>query len=96
MRLLFLSYAGADAARIGAKLDAEGVPGHTRIDHAHGHGLTGPREGSRAWPGEVTVFVAVVPTAMVLPVTDALRREAAGLPDGERLHVAVMPVEIFF
>ena len=96
MRLLFLSYAGATPDRIATRLDAEGVPGHTRIDHAHGHGLTGPREGNRAWPGEVTVFTAVVPTAMVTPVTDALRREAADLPDGERLHVAVLPVEMFF
>lgn len=96
MRLLFLSYAGADPARIAMRLDAEGVPGHTRIDHAHGHGLTGPREGNRAWPGEVTVFVAVVPAAAVRRVTDALRREAEGLPEGERLHVAVLPVEEFF
>lgn len=96
MRLLFLSYAGGMPDRIATRLDAEGVPGYTRIDHTHGHGLTGPREGNRAWPGEVTVFAAVVPAALIPPVTEALRKEAAQLPDGERLHVAVMPVETFF
>ena len=96
MTLVFLTYAGAEPGRISARLEAEGVRGHTRIDHAHGHGLTGPREGTRAWPGEVTVFVAVVPTATVEGVMDALRREAGGLPEGERLHLAALPVEHFF
>ena len=96
MKFLFRSYAGADPGRIAHRLDAEGVPGHTRFAPSRGHGLTGPREGIRAWPGEVTVFAAVVPTAIATQVLDALRQEAATLPPGERLHVASLPVEHFF
>ena len=96
MRLFFLSYAGADPGRIAARLDAEGVAGHTRLAPAHGHGLTGPREGTRAWPGEVTVFTTVVTDAQALPLAAALQAESRTLPPGERLHVAVMPVEEFF
>lgn len=96
MNLLFLSYAGADPDRIAHRLDAEEVPGHTRFAPSRGQGLTGPREGTRAWPGEVTVFTAVVPAAIAAQVLDALRQEAATLPPGERLHVASLPVEHFF
>lgn len=96
MRLFFLSYAGADPDRIAHRLDAVGVSGHTRFAPAHGHGLTGPREGTRAWPGEVTVFTTVVPAAIADAVLKALAAEAAALPAGERLHVAVLPVEHFF
>lgn len=96
MRLLFLSYAGADPDRIAARLDAEGVAGHTRFAHATGHGLTGPREGTRAWPGEITVFTAVVPLTLAPRVLTALQAEAHALPPGERLHVAALPVEHFF
>lgn len=96
MRLFFLSYAGADPDRIAARLDAEGVSGYTRFAHASGHGLTGPREGTRAWPGEVTVFTVVVPATAAPRLLDALRAESMALPPGERLHVAALPVEHFF
>ncbi|HVX89299.1 MAG TPA: hypothetical protein VG940_10260 [Gemmatimonadales bacterium] len=96
MRLFFLSYAGSDPDRIARRLDAGGVPGHTRLAPAHGHGLTGPREGTRVWPGEVTVFTAVVPDDRATALADLLRAESATLPIGERLHVAVLPVEEFF
>ena len=96
MRLFFLSYAGAEPGRIAARLEAEGVTGHTRLAPAHGHGLTGPREGTRAWPGEVTVFTTVVPDDLAPRLAAALKAESGALPPGERLHVAVMPVEAFF
>ncbi len=93
MKMLILTYSGADPARVTALLDAAGVQGHTCFEGGRGHGLTGPREGTRAWPGEVSVCFAVV--------EDALAKEAAAccrkleLPQGERLHVAVMPVDSF-
>lgn len=94
MKMLMLTYSGAEPARISDLLDAAGVPGHTWFEGGHGHGLTGPRAGTRAWPGEVTVGFAVVEES--LAVTAAARCREATLPPGERLHVAVMPVDSFF
>jgi hypothetical protein len=94
MKMLVLTYSGADPARISALLDEAGVPGHTRLDGGHGHGLSGPRAGTRAWPGDVTVCFSVVDDA--LAGTVSARCRAAALPAGERLHVAVLPVDSFF
>ena len=94
MKMLVLTYSGADPDRVSALLDAAGVPGHTRLEGGRGHGLTGPRAGTRAWPGEVTVCFAVVDDA--LAGTAARHCRTAQLPPGERLHVAVLPVDSFF
>lgn len=94
MKMLVLTYSGADPVRIGALLDETGVPGHTRLGGAHGHGLSGPRAGTRAWPGEVTVFFSVVDDALAGTVSARCRDTT--LPAGERLHVAVLAVDTFF
>jgi hypothetical protein len=94
MKMLMLTYGGADPDRISTLLDEAGVPGHTRLDGAHGHGLSGPRSGSRAWPGVVTVCFSVVDDALADIVSAHCR--AAELPAGERLHVAVLPVDSFY
>jgi hypothetical protein len=94
MKMLVLTCSGADPTRISALLDEAGVPGHTRLDGGHGHGLSGPRAGNRAWPGDVTVCFSVVDDA--LAATVSARCRAAALPAGERLHVAVLPVDSSF
>jgi hypothetical protein len=94
MKMLMLTYSGADPVRVSSLLDEAGVPGHTRLDGGHGHGLSGPRAGTRAWPGEVTVFFSVVDDA--LAGTVSVRGRAVELPAGERLHIAVLPVDTFF
>jgi len=94
MKLLMLTYSGAEPSRISSLLDGAGVPGHTWFEGGHGHGLTGPRAGTRAWPGSVTVGFAVVDDDLAR--TAATHCRAAELPPGERLHVAVMPVDSFF
>lgn len=93
MKMLVLTYSGADPERVSALLDDVGVPGHTRIDGGHGHGLTGPRDGTRAFPGQVTVCFSVVDDAIASRAAETCR--AAALPPGERLHLAVLPVESF-
>lgn len=93
MKMLVLTYSGADSGRVSVLLDEAGVPGHTRLEGGHGHGLTGPRDGTRAWPGEVTVCFAVVEDAVANSAAAQCR--AAELPLGERLHVAVLAVESF-
>jgi hypothetical protein len=92
--MLVLTYSGADPARVTKLLDEAGVPGHTCFEGGHGHGLTGPRAGTRAWPGKVTMCFSVVEDA--LAGVAATRCRAAELPPGERLHVAVLPVDSFF
>ncbi len=92
--MLVLTYSGDTPERVSALLDAAGVPGHTRLDGGHGHGLTGPRDGTRAFPGQVTVCFSVVDETLVAPVAAACR--AAELPAGDRLHLAVLPVDSFF
>jgi hypothetical protein len=94
VKMLVLTYSGADPHRVTALLDEAGVPGHTCLEGARGHGLTGPRAGTRAWPGDVTVCFSVVDDSLA---GFALTRcQAAQLPPGERLHVAVLPVDSFF
>ena len=94
MKMLVLTYSGADPGRVTALLDEAGVPGHTCLGDGLGHGLTGPRAGTRAWPGKVTVCFSVVDDAVAGAA--AARCRAAQLPPGERLHVAVLPVDSFF
>ena len=94
MKMLVLTYSGEDAGRISALLDGAGVPGHTCLSGGRGQGLTGPRAGTRAWPGDVTVCFSVVDDAVAGVAVERCRAER--LPPGERLHVAVLPVETFF
>lgn len=94
MKMLVLTYSGADPHVVSALLNDAGVPGHTCLEGARGHGLTGPRAGTRAWPGDVTVCFSVVDDA--LAGVAAMRCRVLQLPPGERLHVAVLPVDSFF
>ena len=94
MKMLVMTYSGAEPARLSALLDGAGVPGHTCFEGGRGHGLSGPREGTRAWPGDVTVCFAVVEDGLAGEAAACCR--ALELPPGERLHVAVLPVDSFF
>jgi hypothetical protein len=94
MKMLVLTYSGAEPGRVATLLDEAGVPGHTCFAEGVGHGLTGPRAGTRAWPGKVMMCFSVVEDA--LAGVAATRCRAAQLPPGERLHVAVLPVDSFF
>ena len=95
MKMLMVVYSGSTPQRVSALLDRHDA-GHTQFRNVHGAGRTGPREGSRAWPGESTLFVSVVPDAISTDLTADLREAVAQLPSGERLHVAVLPAETFF
>lgn len=96
MKLLTLFYQGATPHRVTSVLDAHHAPGYTEFANTHGSGVTGRVEGTRAWPGQSTVVVTIVPDDRVSELEDALRALAADAQPGERLHVAVLPVEHFF
>ena len=96
MKMLVLVYSGHDPARVTSLLDRHGAGGYTEFRDAHGAGTTGRRDGSRAWPGESTLYVSVVPESQSEELVSTLREESVRLPAGERLHVAVLPTETFF
>ena len=96
MKLLLIVYSGPSPNRIPSLLEAQHVDGWTELDHAHGAGTTGRREGSRAWPGESSLFFTAIEAERVDGLKDALRAEQERLEGGERLHVLSMPVDDFF
>ncbi len=96
MKLLMIIYSGMSPSRISSMFEAHHVEGWTELDHAHGAGATGRREGTRAWPGESSLFFTATDEARVAELTTALREEQGRLQDGERLHVMTLPVDNFF
>jgi hypothetical protein len=96
MKMLMLVYSGAGPKRISSLLDRHDVRGYTEFRNVHGAGSTGRREGSRAWPGESTLFVSIVSESASSALLHALEVETTQLPEGERLHVAVLATEAFF
>jgi len=96
MKMLMLVYSGPTPQRISSLLDRHQAGGYTEFRNTHGSGSTGKREGSRAWPGESTLWVSVLPEARSAALVGTLRAATAQLPPGERLHVAVLPTETFF
>jgi hypothetical protein len=96
MKMLMVVYSGPSPSRISSLLDRHEAGGYTEFRNAHGAGSTGRREGSRAWPGESTLWVSIVPEARSAELVGTLRDEVTQLAQGERLHVAVLPTETFF
>lgn len=96
MKMLMVVYSGSAPQRISSLLDRHHAGGYTEFRDAHGAGSTGRRDGSRAWPGESTLFLSVVPAQQSEELLTSLRAETERLPPGERLHVAVLPTETFF
>ncbi|HSJ10788.1 MAG TPA: hypothetical protein VK928_12770 [Longimicrobiales bacterium] len=77
-------------------LDHHRAGGYTELGPVHGAGQTGKREGSRAWPGDASVYFSIVPQEQVESLREALAERAQHLDAGERLHAAVMPTDSFF
>ncbi len=96
MKMLIVVYSGSNPHRISSLLDSHHAGGYTEFRNAHGAGTTGKREGSRAWPGESTLFFSVVPADRSIELVEVLRNEGSQLRAGERVHVAVLPTETFF
>jgi hypothetical protein len=99
MKMLMVVYSGTNSQRVAMLLDSHHTEGYTEFRNAHGVGDTGRRDGSRAWPGESTLFVSVVPELQATELVDALcalRDEMSQQSTGERLHAAVLPADSFF
>jgi hypothetical protein len=96
MRMFIMMYSGPSPDRVEAILERHGVHAWTRYTGGTGAGTTGRHQGTRAWPGETTTVMSVVPAANTTALAAALEQEAEALPPGERLHLAVLPIERFF
>ena len=96
MRLFLLMYGGPSPDRVTAILERHGLHDYTLFEGGRGAGRTGRREGTRAWPGETTVLMSAVPAADADALAATLEQEAEALPAGERLHLAVLPIDRFF
>jgi len=92
VKLLLLIYSGSSPDRVTELLDRLPVEGYTEIDRATARG--GRAGGWAPAPGrESTVLFTLVRAEDVLTITQAVGAEAKRLPEGERLHLAVLPVE---
>jgi len=96
MKMLMLMYSGESPQQISSLLDGAHAGGYSEFRNVHGSGSHGKRAGSRAWPGESTLFVSVLPDDRATALLDVLRGAATRLPAGNSLHVAVLPTETFF
>lgn len=96
MKLLLVIYSGSDSRLVPALLDQYHAGGYTQVGPAHGAGRTGKYEGSRAWPGDASIYFSIIPHEQVDDLTRALQEAAAALEAPERLHAAVLPTEMFF
>ena len=96
MKMLVVIYSGSHPQRITSLLDRHHAEGYTEFQNAHGAGSSGKREGSRAWPGESTLWVSILPDPRAVELIESLREESSRLSAGERVHVATLPTESFF
>jgi hypothetical protein len=78
-----------------AVFDRHHAGGYTEFDHARGAGSSGKREGTRAWPGDASIYFSIVPSEHVTAMAEEFQAARAGLTTGERLHVAVLPTDTF-
>ncbi|MGD8276890.1 MAG: hypothetical protein PVH00_02640 [Gemmatimonadota bacterium] len=96
MKLLLIIYSGSDRQLVPGLLDRYQAGGFSELPQVHGAGTTGRREGSRAWPGDASIYFSVVPAERADALTAAMKDAANNLPEGERLHAAILPTEDFF
>ncbi len=95
MKLLLVVYTGPNPRAVAELLDRNRIAGYTWYAPAHGSGRTGRHEGTRAFPGEETIYFSMVPDEAATQVLPALTAWQQTAPEGERLHAALMPVDNF-
>lgn len=95
MKMLLIVYSGSNPQQVSGLLDRHGG-GYTSFSNARGSGETGRREGSRAWPGTSWIFFSVLPEPEAGELHAELRGKAQTLPEGERLHAAMLPADAYF
>ena len=94
--LFLITYSGTHPEIVTDLLKQKGVSGYTCVSEACGEGTSGPRQGTRAFPGNTTLFFSIVSPERQEPVMGALKSQVGHMPEGERLHVSTLGVDEFF
>jgi hypothetical protein len=92
MKLLLIIYSGTDPERCRPCSIAQPAATPSCPD-AHGAGRPGGARAPAPGPAGRRVLQHRAGEDLVMTVTAARKAEAEALPPGERLHVAVMPIE---
>ena len=95
MKMLLVIYSGSDPQLVPSRFDRHHA-GYTELCRAHGAGQTGRYEGTRAWPGDESLYFSVLPETQAGNVVSELKQLASELEMPERLHCAVLNTETFF
>ncbi|MGH7668273.1 MAG: PG0541 family transporter-associated protein [Gemmatimonadaceae bacterium] len=95
MKTLFIIHAGADERRVPHLLEQHGVGGYTQIGQGTGAGTSGRLEGTRAWPGQATLWLTIIRDEEAERLMQALRDVKAHLEPGEHLHASLMQADDF-
>ena len=69
------------------------VHAYSELREVLGEGATGPRRGTRIWPGRSVLLFAVMPEGRVPALASALKQWAAQLPPGEGVRAFSLPAE---
>jgi hypothetical protein len=93
MKMLLIVYSGPRPELVPELLERHHVDGWTELARAHGLGASGRRAGSRAWPGDSTVFFSLAPEDRAREVLDAVGGCGRECVAGERIHAALLPVD---
>lgn len=94
MKMLVVLHTGDDPRFVPDFLSSHGCS-WTEFAGGAGQGRHHRHDGSRAFPGESMMTISILEDGTCQDVGVALREAAKALPDPDRLHVAVLPVEQF-
>jgi hypothetical protein len=77
-------------------IQAHGVHAYSEMRDVIGEGTTGPRMGTRVWPGASALIFTVIPEDKKDELAAALREKSKGFYPSEGLRIFVLPVEEMF
>ena len=95
MKMLLVLYTGDNLRFVPDLLSSCEGCSWTEFQGGIGKGSHHRHEGTRTFPGETMMVLSILEDARAIEISDLLRSRGAGLPESDRLHVAVLPVEQF-
>jgi len=93
MKMLMILCSGSQLATVQELLDAHDLHGYSEIAEIRGAGRTGKHFGTRAWPGTSNLIFAAIEEPKVDEVVGAIGKVAETCPEGEGIHLIVLPVD---